>query len=142
MPEPTPETLKMQLARALAVGTTISRWCKENNVTRAIASGWSRLTRIQELVEGLRTQLVDRAIGAMVDHLGTAVATIVQVIATGDTGPLKLAAAGRLIDNLLKVQDQAEVKASIREIKQRLTAEENRRARAFGQSPIGRPELE
>jgi hypothetical protein len=94
----------------------------------------------QRLVEEFRRRAVDEAIGKMSKNLGKAVEKIVELVEKGTSESVQLSAAKTLIDKLLQVQSQAELKDEIRRLDERLAAAEAERESGRRKSPgAGRP---
>jgi uncharacterized membrane-anchored protein len=116
-----------QLALAVAAGTQIPAWCKENQVAVRTAYHWYKKEEFKALVREYRRRAVDRAIGMMAKHLAKAVAKIVRLIEEGQNDSIKLSAAKTLIDKLIDVESHSELKTELRKINERLTVQEKRR---------------
>jgi hypothetical protein len=135
-----PENLFHQLALAVAAGRKVASWCEESGVKPRTAYSWCQREAFQRLVQRYRRRAEDRAIGMMAQGLDRAVERIVQLIEKGRSDAVTLSAAKTLIDKLLVVQSHAERNDEVRQLDERLKAQEKRRETGPGDlSGTGRP---
>ena len=127
MPRPIPENLFHQLALAVAAGEKVATWCVAHGVATRTAYTWHKRDAFQRLVGAYRRRAEDRAIGKMAKNLGKAIAKMIQLIEEGRDDRIKLSAAETLIDKLLQFQCHAELGDEIRQLNERLAAQEKRR---------------
>ena len=63
MSEEPRERNKLDLAIALARGTSISAWARANDVAKETARRWSREPEVRAEIEAFRRRAIDRAVG-------------------------------------------------------------------------------
>jgi hypothetical protein len=81
--------LMEQLALAVAGGSSVSKWARENNVLIRTASGWAVTQEFKTLVKDHRRRLVDAAIGRLTKHIGVAVGEIARLVKHGQTDAIR-----------------------------------------------------
>ena len=54
---------KLQLAVALAQGSSISAWARANDVAKETARRWAREPEVRAEIEAFRRRAIDRAVG-------------------------------------------------------------------------------
>jgi hypothetical protein len=136
MPGKKQKHLIHRFALWVAGGGKIAVWCKKHGVTTRTGNRWYKEEAVRRMVEEYRGRAVDRVIGKMARSLGKAVAKIVELIETGQTDAVKLAAAKALVEKLIDVQNHAELRAELKRLDERLESqEERRRARANSKHP-------
>ena len=126
MPAPLSQDLKRQFAKWVAEGGKVADWCRERGVATGTAYDWYRADWFRRLVEGHRRPALERAIGQMKDSLETAIGELGRLVREGADDGVKLGAATALIDRMIDVQSHAELRARIRWLEARLSAQERR----------------
>jgi len=117
------------LAVAIAAGQSIASWCRETGAKKRSAYRMAKTPECQELVRKIRSRAIDRAIGRLARHAAKSVDQIVKLSSSAESEAVRLNAARAVLADLLAVQGHAELEAEIRELKQRLDAQEARRAK-------------
>jgi hypothetical protein len=72
MSEEPRERDKAGLAAAVARGCSISAWVRKNNIPKETARRWAREPEVRALIEALRRQGIDQAVGVLAGHSGWA----------------------------------------------------------------------
>ena len=121
------ECMKDQLAKWVAAGGEITIWCREHGVPSSTAYTWKQADWFKRRVEMHHRGVaraeraeVNRAIATMTRNLSKSVVTIERLIEHGETDGVKLRAARTLIDNLLDVSRDSELKDEIRQLRDRI----------------------
>jgi hypothetical protein len=116
----TNEPLFESLAQSIATGLTIKAWATKNHQSYATARSWSGQPRFKKRVAEIRCELVDRPIGILTAALTEMAEGIVAIARGSQSDQIKLAAWGRLVDDLTKLTGLSELRAALQETRARL----------------------
>jgi hypothetical protein len=95
------ESIKTQLAIALARGISITAWARTNNVPRPTVYRWAKEPEVRKDVEACRRQMLDRAIGKLTESSAFAVGRIRLLAETAESESVQLKASRSiLLDNV------------------------------------------
>jgi hypothetical protein len=117
------------LALAIAAGRSIASWCRETGEPKRSAYRMAKTPECQQLVQEIRRRAIDRAIGRLARHAAKSVDEIVKLATKGQSEAVRLSAARAVLADLMSVQSHAELEREVRMIKERLDAQEARRAK-------------
>jgi hypothetical protein len=102
MAEEQSESIKTQLAIALAQGISIASWARTKNVPRPTVYRWAREPEVRKEVEACRRQILDRAIGKLTKNSNFAVERIRRLAETAESESVQLKASrSMLLDNVV-----------------------------------------
>jgi hypothetical protein len=116
------------LALAMAEGTPIARWARENKVNERAAYRLAARPGVRERAAALRSQLVDHAIGLMGKAAATAV-TNIWIIMQDDAQPAmtRLKAAEMILSCRIEQESHATLEAKFAELQRQLADIKNRK---------------
>jgi hypothetical protein len=86
------ESVKTQLALALAKGECIDKWAKANGVSRATAYEWADERAVRKAVAAHRRRALEQAVGLMSEHAEWAAKQMVHIAKHGRSDSVRLSA--------------------------------------------------
>jgi hypothetical protein len=108
-------------ALAVAAGSSVGRWARENKVHERTAYGWSMKPEFKALVSGHRDRIINRSVGILVKHSTAASRELARLIKNGTNDSIKLAASRAILDQMIAVSNHAESSKVLAEMQARLT---------------------
>jgi hypothetical protein len=118
----TNEPLFESLAQSIATGSTIKAWSSLNRKSYATARSWSMKPEFKRRVAAIRSDLTDRPIGILTGALTEMAEGIIEIARKSPNDQVKLAAWGRVIDDLTKLTGLGELRAALAETRAKLDA--------------------
>jgi hypothetical protein len=97
------ERNKLQLAVALAQGSSISAWARANNVPKETARRWAREPEVRAEIEAFRRDAIDRAVGVLAKHAGWAAVGICKLAGGAGSESVKLSALRAVLADVMSV---------------------------------------
>jgi hypothetical protein len=94
---------KLQLAVALAQGSSISAWARANNVAKETARRWAREPEVRAEIDAFRRRAVDRAVGVFAKRAGWAANGICKLARAAESESVRLRAFRAVLDELMAV---------------------------------------
>jgi hypothetical protein len=99
------ENPKANLALAMAAGTAVPDWARDNDVHRRTAYTWSKSPEVLDQVQLIRSQVLDRTAGRLSDNATAAADKIAQLAREAASESVQLQAARAVLAELLNVSD-------------------------------------
>lgn len=121
---------KHQLAQALANGTSVAAWIRENGVPRRTAYRWARDPKVRRGVDEIRRRAIDRAVGQMAKRATWAVVGIAKLAEGSESDSVRLQAYRSLLADMISVSKFSVLEGRMNEVEQRL--DEKDQAKAIG----------
>lgn len=118
------------LAIAVARGSTVAAWARQNEIPPRTAYRWSKTAEFKGMVDECRRKAIDRSIGDMCKHLLTATREIARLIKAGDCDSVRLAAARTLLDQFFAVRERTEFRAELQSLQDELAKAKEKSPRA------------
>jgi hypothetical protein len=103
MAEETRESNKIQLAVALAQGSSISAWARANNVAKETARRWAREPEVRAEIEALRRDAIDRAVSVFARRAGWAANGICKLASRAESESVKFRALRAVLGDMMAV---------------------------------------
>jgi hypothetical protein len=97
------EANKLQLAIALAQGSSISAWARANNVANETARRWAHEPKVRAEIEVFRRHAIDSAVGVLAKHANWAAAEICKLAGHAESESVKLSALKAVLANMMSV---------------------------------------
>jgi hypothetical protein len=94
---------KLQLAVALAQGSSISAWARANDVAKETARRWAREPEVRAEIEAFRRRAIDRAVGVFAKRAGWAANGICKLAGGAESESVRLRAFRAVLDELMAV---------------------------------------
>jgi hypothetical protein len=116
------ETQRAKLAAAMAAGISITKWSRDNEVSRRTAFNWASDPAFKARVERMRGRVVDQAIGSLTAYVKKAISTIARIAENGESDAVKLAAARAIVEKLIDVSSHVKLRSELEEMTKRLNA--------------------
>jgi hypothetical protein len=113
---------KSELARALAIGGTVTDWAREKNVPERTAYTWSRSPEVIDEVEAIRRDALDQAIGRLSRQVTEAAEQIILLARDAASESVRLQAARAVLAELMSVSSFAALERRMAEIERRIIA--------------------
>jgi hypothetical protein len=107
MSEENVESKKTGLGIAIAQGTSIRAWARENGVPESTAQYWSKQPEVRRVAEAWRREVLDRALGRMARHAPEAVDGIAALAKAADSESVRLRAWRSLMIDQIAVSKYA-----------------------------------
>ena len=117
------------MALAVAGGGTITRWAKENNVSRRTCYGWSESGEFKKIVDRIRERALDSEAGKL-KNLDRAMAEMARLVKTGENGMTRLAASKAIAATMIELRNHATANRNWAELMARVKALEGNDANA------------
>jgi hypothetical protein len=127
-----PQHQKSSLAIAVAKGTAVASWAKDNRVPRRTAFRWAKDRKVRAKIETCRRRALDRAIGHLSHKVNWAAHGITTLAATAASESVRLSAYRTVFSNMMAASEFAELKDRITELEELL--DERERAVGTGQA--------
>ena len=103
MSEEPREVNKLQLAVALANGSSIGAWARANNVSKETARRWAREPEVRAEIEAIRRRAVDRAVSIFARRAGWAAGRICKLAGGAESESVKLRALRAVLGDMMAV---------------------------------------
>lgn len=116
-------SLRVELARAVAAGSTIKDAAAALGVSLKQAYRWSEEPEFQRLLSDLQAEAVHEALSILCSGLADAARTLVALLSDPQS-KVRLHAAGMLLDRALKVREAVDLEERIRALENPQTEEE------------------
>jgi hypothetical protein len=97
------EPNKLQLAVALAQGSSISEWARANNVAKETARRWSHEREVLDEIEAFRRHAIDRAVGILAKNASWAAGEICKLAGDAESESVKLSALRAVLADVIAV---------------------------------------
>jgi hypothetical protein len=128
-----PQQQKSKLALAIAKGTSVTIWAKNNNVPKRTAYRWATDPEVRAKVERTRRRALDRAIGHLSDSVNRAAHGITKLADTAASESVRLSAYRTVFSNMIAASEFAELQDRITQLEEQL----HERERAVGTGQAG-----
>ena len=99
------EALKRMLARAVARGHTVKAWAVHKDVHPDTAQGWAELPDFEDLVNKIRVDHADRAVGKLTRCASRAISRLVELSERGRTQAACVTATRLLLDKWVALSE-------------------------------------
>jgi hypothetical protein len=113
---------KLLLATAIAQGTSIAQWARNNGVPERTAYYWAADSEVRSEVESIRRRALDEAVGEMANRARWAVRGIIELGDSADTDSVRLRALRAVISDFIAVSKFAGLEERMTEIEGKLKA--------------------
>jgi hypothetical protein len=123
---------KSGLALAIAAGASVPAWAKKNQVPQRTARTWAKCPEVLELVQRIRSQALDRAIGRLSKNATAAADKIAELVNSAASQAVQLHAARAVLAELMAVSNYTALEGRLAEVEKRL--------RHVSRSPASGPE--
>ena len=117
------ERKKLELAVALAKGSSISAWARANNVPRQTARRWAHEPEVRTEIEAYRRGVIDRAVGLLAKNASWAAGGICKLAKESDSDSVKLRAFRSILLEMMAVSKYSGLEARLAEIEQHYRAQ-------------------
>jgi hypothetical protein len=114
------ENQKSALALAIAAGTSVPAWARENRVAQRTAYTWSRSEEVLEQVQRIRRRAMDRAIGRLARNATRAADQITRLARTAKSEAVRLQASRAVLAELMAVSNYASIEDRLAEVEKKL----------------------
>jgi hypothetical protein len=121
-PENVPLCPKSQLTLAIAKGTPVTKWARQNNVPRRTAFRWAREPGVKAAVERHRRRALDRAVGRMTNGVTWATQGIFDLAKGADSESVKLAALRAVVSDMMAISKFGGLEDRMTRIEEKLDA--------------------
>jgi hypothetical protein len=120
MPTRNNENQKSALALAMAAGTSVPAWARENQVAQRTAYTWSRSEEVLEQVQRIRRRAMDRAVGRLARNATRAADQIARLARTAKSEAVRLQASRAVLAELMAVSNYASIEDRLAEVERKL----------------------
>jgi hypothetical protein len=114
------ENHKANLAMAMAAGTAVPDWARENDVHRRTAYTWSRSPEVLDQVKLIRSQVLDRTAGRLSDNATAAADKIAKLAREAASESVQLQAARAVLTELMTVSNYLALERRLDELERRV----------------------
>jgi hypothetical protein len=111
---------KANLALAMAAGTAVPDWARDNDVHRRTAYTWSRSPEVLDQVKLIRAQVLDRAAGRLSDNATAAADKIAHLAREAASESVQLQAARAVLAELMTVSNYLALERRLDELERRV----------------------
>jgi hypothetical protein len=115
---------KLQLAVALAHGTSISAWARANGVPKQTAHRWAHEPEIRAEIAAFRRSAIDRAVGVFSRRAGWAANGICKMAGGAESEAVKLRALKAVLGELMSVSTYTGLEERMAELEQHVRAQQ------------------
>jgi hypothetical protein len=120
-------SVKMQLAAAIAQGTAVAEWAVAHDVPDRTAYRWAKEPEVRAEIESIRRRALDQAIGLMAQNAVWAVSGIVELGDSAESESVRLSALRAIMSDFVSISNFAGLEVRMAEIEEQLH-ERNRNA--------------
>jgi hypothetical protein len=120
MSEEPQKATKVQLAFALAQGSSIRAWARAHQVPPRTAQRWSKDPKVRKTVEEFRRRTLDRAVGMMTSRSIQAVVRIDRLSKSAKSEFVQLSASRAIMSDMMKVSRYSGLETRMTEIEDQL----------------------
>jgi hypothetical protein len=113
---------KLQLAIAIAQGSTARAWARANDVSKTTAWRWSKEPEVRRAVEEYRRRLLDRAVGQMAKRANWAAIETYRMAKEARSETVKLRAIRAILADMMAVSKFSGLECRMSEIEEQLRA--------------------
>jgi hypothetical protein len=113
---------KSQLTLAIAKGTAVTTWARQNNVPRRTAFRWAREPEVKAAVERYRRRVLDRAVGRMTGGITWATRGIFDLAQGAASESVKLAALRAVVSDMMTISKFGGLEDRMTRIEEKLDA--------------------
>jgi hypothetical protein len=110
-----------ELARAMALGRTVTDWAEENQVNRRTAYRWAESRAVRDEVDEVRRRTLDEAIGRLSGKVTKAAEQITCLAEAAQSEAVRLQASRAILTELMTASSHAALARRLAEIERRLT---------------------
>ena len=103
MSEEPRERNKLELAFALAKGSSIRAWARANNVPKKTARRWAHESEVRAEVEAFRRRAIDRAVGVLACRTGWAASRMCKIAGGAESESVRLRALRAILGGMMTV---------------------------------------
>jgi hypothetical protein len=114
------ENHKANLALAMAAGTAVPDWARDNDVHRRTAYTWSRSPEVLDQVKLIRSQVLDRTAGRLSDNATAAADKIAKLAQEAASESVQLQAARAVLAELMTVSNYLALERRLDELERRV----------------------
>jgi hypothetical protein len=115
-----PPGKKADLALALAQGTSVASWARENKVSRRTAYRWASDPKVRGAVNAYRSMAVDEAVGLMSRNVTRAARGIIELAQDAESESVKLTALRAILADMMAISNYAGLERRMAYIEERL----------------------
>jgi hypothetical protein len=120
MAEDTRESMKPELAIALARGITVARWARENDVPQSTVYRWSHEPEVRKMVEACRRRLIDQAIGRVTKRTSWIFGRITKLADRAESESVRLKALRSLLSDMMAVSKFSGLEGRMADVEEKL----------------------
>lgn len=110
---------KLQLALAVAKGTSIADWARDNQVPERTAYNWARLDRFRAKVDSIRRRILDQAIGRLAMQTVDAADEIAELRKHASSESVKLSANRAVFSDYIGLSKYSGLEGRIAKLEER-----------------------
>ena len=114
------DSQKSALALAMAAGTSVPAWAKENQVAKRTAYTWSRSEDVLEQVRRIRRRAMDRAVGRLARNATAAADQIARLARKATSEAVRLQASRAVLAELMAISNYATIEDRLAEVERKL----------------------
>jgi hypothetical protein len=115
-----PTSQKTQLALAIASGTSVAAWARDNEVPRRTAYRWCREPKVRAAIESIRRRAIDRAVGRLARRVAWATDGIAKLAKNAKSEAVKLTALRAIFSEMMAITEFAGLELRITEIEEQV----------------------
>jgi hypothetical protein len=113
---------KPQLAIALAQGSSVTAWARDNNVPKPTAYRWAKEPEVRKAMQACRRRILDRAVGMMVKRVPWVVPKLVDLAGGAESESVRLQAIKTIFKEMITVSEYTGLEERVKEIEDKLDA--------------------
>jgi hypothetical protein len=133
MDEDNRESLKTELAFALAQGSSIIAWARARDVPRTTAYRWASEREVRKTVDTCRRRMLDRAIGKLTKRSTWVVDRITGLGEGAESESVRLRALNGMLSQMMAVSKYSALEGRVADVEDKLDA------RTGNADPAGSP---
>ena len=127
MSEEPRERNKLDLAVALAQGSSISAWARANDVAKETARRWAHEPEVRAEIEAFRRRAIDRAVGVFARRAGWAANGICKLAGGAESESVKLRALRAVLGDMIAVSRYSGLEERMAELEEHVQEAAGRR---------------
>jgi hypothetical protein len=110
------DSMKAQLALAVARGIPIAKWARKSGVPAPTAFRWAREPEVRTAIEEYRGRMIDEAVGRMTTRCSKAADIHYETARYGDSMSLRFRAARAIFSDMMTVSKYSRAEAAVAEV--------------------------
>jgi hypothetical protein len=120
MPEEPRLSKKSKLAIAIAQGTSVASWARQNDVPKRTAYRWAADPKVRTAAEACRRRTIDRAVGRMTRRATWAADGIATLAKEAESESVRLSALRAILSEMMSVSHFSGLEGRMAQIEDQL----------------------